>query len=121
MRTSSLTKLAASALAAAAIVPAAALAADIELDGAVSLTKASTHQANVVFQTESALPRGNGGIIDGSVRFDGGKFSIRTSSHEDNRYISTVKTSKDLAAGKRYAVRIVVDGETIAVKNLRLE
>ena len=113
------TQFIASAAAVAVLAPAAAIAASVDVTD-VSLTKASTHQANVMFETDAPLARGDGGIVKGSVRFDGGSFNIRTSSHEDNRYLATVKTRRDLAAGKRYTVRIVIAGEEPVVKTLRL-
>lgn len=114
----SFTKLTTAALATAALVPAAALAA-VSVDD-ISLTKASEHQATVAFETDEKLARGAGGIIRGSVRFDGGRSNIRTSSHEDNRYIATVKSDDRLVTGRRYTVQIRIAGQDPIVRRLRL-
>ena len=115
----SITKITTAALATAALVPAAALA-DISVDS-LSLTPNSAHQATVAFETDAPLARGEGGIIKGSVRLAGGdRSNIRTSSHEDNRYVSTVKSDKRLVPGRLYTVRIKIAGQDPIVRKLRL-
>ena len=120
MRSTSLTKLTATALAAAAIVPAAAMGADVNVES-LSLSKATKHSATVNFQTDDALPRRAGGGINGTVSFDGGSFSIATTSHADNRYTSWVKTRRNLKAGMKFKVRIAIDGQAPIVRTLRLK
>lgn len=118
MRTSSLTKLAATALAAAAFVPSAAMA-DVDV-AKISLDRATKHSATLNFQTDDALPRRSGGGINGTVRFDGGSFSIATTSNEDNVYTSWLKSRKNLKAGMKFTVRIAIDGQAPIVRTLKL-
>ncbi len=116
----SLTKLTASALAAGALVPAAAMAADIKLDERPYITAQSKHNATVTFSTDEPLPRRDGGGIKGTVRFDGGSYSIGTSDQEDFTYFSWVKTKKALKSGQSYKVRISIDGQDPIVRTVRV-
>jgi len=115
-----ITKLTASALAAGALIPAAAMAADIDLVGKPTLDQASAHQATVAFQTDKPLPRGKGGIIAGRVAFKGKLFTIKTSSQQDNRYLSIVRSERRLERGQRYGVRIYVDSRAAFLRTLTL-
>jgi hypothetical protein len=117
----SLSKLTASALAAGALLPAAALAADISLDERPTLIPQSKHRATVTFSTDKPLPRRDGGGIKATVRFDGGSYSVGTSDQEDFTYFSWVKTKKTLKPGQAYKVRIAIDGEEPIVRTLRVK
>ena len=116
----SLTKLTAAALAAGALVPAAALAADIKLDERPTITVQAKHRATVTFSTDQALPRRKGGGIQGSLRFNNGQYSIGTSDQEDFTYFSWVKTKKALKAGQTYKVSINIDGQDPIVRTVRV-
>ena len=121
MPRTSLTKLTASFLAAGALVPAAALAADIKLDERPTLTAQSKRNATVTFSTDKPLPRRDGGGIKATVRFDGGSYSVGTSDQEDFTYFSWVKTKKTLKPGQAYKVRIAIDGEEPIVRTMRVK
>lgn len=120
MPRTSLTKLTASFLAAGALVPAAALAADIKLDERPTLTVQAKRQATVTFSTDKPLPRRDGGGIKGSVRFAGGQYSIGTSDQDDFTYFSWVKTKKNLKPGQAFKVRIAIDGQDPIVRTVRV-
>ena len=120
MPRTSLTKLTASFLAAGALVPAAALAADIELDERPTLIAQSKRDATVTFSTDAPLPRRDGGGIKGTVWFDNGSYSIGTSNQQDFTYFSRVKLRKPLKAGQTYKVRIAIDGQEPIVRTLRV-
>ncbi len=119
MARTTLTKLTASLLAAGALVPAAAMAADVKLDERPTLTAQSKRQATVTFSTDAPLPRREGGGIKGSVTFAGGQYSIGTSDQKKFTYFSWVKTKKPLKAGQTYKVRIAIDGQEPIVRTIR--
>ena len=119
MPRTTLTKLTASLLAAGALVPAAAMAADITLDERPTLTAQSKRNATVTFSTDKPLPRRDGGGIKGSVRFDNGSYSIGTSDQKKFTYFSWVKTKKPLKAGGTYRVRIAIDGQDPIIRTIR--
>ena len=120
MPRTTITKLTASLLAAGALVPAAAMAADIKLDERPTLTAQSKRQATVTFSTDKPLPRRDGGGIKGSVRFDNGQYSIGTSDQKKFTYFSWVQLRKPLKAGQTYRVRIAIDGQDPIVRTLRV-
>ena len=119
MPRTTLAKLTASLLAAGALVPAAAMAADITLDERPTLTAQSKRNATVTFSTDAPLPRRDGGGIKGTVRFDNGSYSIGTSDQQDFTYFSRVKLRKPLKAGQTYKVRIAIDGQDPIVRTIR--
>ncbi len=120
MARTTLTKLTASLLAAGALVPAAAMAADVKLDERPTLTAQSKRQATVMFSTDKPLPRRDGGGIKGTVRFDNGSYSIGTSDQKKFTYFSRVQLRKPLKAGQTYRVRIAIDGQDPIVRTLRV-
>ena len=119
-RTTTLTKLTASLLAAGALVPAAALAADIKLDERPYITVQSKHQATVTFSTDAPLPRRDGRGIAATLRFKDGSYSIGTSDRKDHTYFSWVKTKKALKQGQAYKVTIKVEGQEPIVRMVRV-
>ncbi len=120
MRRTTIATLTASLLAAGALAPAAASAADIKLDERPKLTAQNKRNATVTFSTDKPLPRREGGGIDGSLRFDGGQYSMGTSDQKKYTYFSWVKLRKPLKAGQTYKVRIAIDGQDPIVRTIRV-
>jgi len=95
-------------------------AGDIQLEGKPVLSKAIAHQATLMFQTDAPLPRRDGGGIKASVEFDRGVSSVATSSHDDKRYTSWLKTNKTLKSGMSFKVKIKIDGQDAIVRTVRV-
>jgi hypothetical protein len=113
----------------AAAAPAAAIAAPadgtVELRGAptLRLVAGAPDRATLRFATDEALPRRADGAIQAQVRFsDQGATSIgRDGRHgRDRTYVSYVRSARTLTVGRRYTVRIVVDGQAAIVRQVKL-
>ena len=123
------TTLTASLLAAAALAPAAAHAADApaahhaRLGGQPTMFQVYAHHATLEFAA-ARLPRTATGAVDARVRFAGGQ---RVSALKpvgrhgtDIRYRATVTSTSDLRAGAKYTVRIALAGSPAVTRLVTL-
>src|SRR3712207_3791482 len=91
---SRLTTITAAVLATAALAPAAASAADVELHGAPTLRQATANTATRTFAVDEKLPRKDNGGLAATVRFKGGVSSVASWGRHgrDYKYRATVKS-----------------------------
>ena len=118
---SNLKTLTASALAIAAMVPATASAADVELRGAPSLRLVDSRQATLSFTSDERLPRKADGTYRIRIVFASGRQKVasvvaRGRHGDDHRYRARVTSTSDLRVGAKYTVRFGDDGVTRRVK-----
>jgi hypothetical protein len=113
----------ASLLAAAALAPAAASAADVRLGGAPTLRLVDTHHAQLRFASDR-LPRKANGAIDARVTFAGGQrvSALKPAGRhgKDVVYTARVTSRKPLRVGTKYTVRIKVDDQAPIVRKVKL-
>lgn len=111
------------AVAAAALAPAAAGAADPTLGGAPQLRLIDSHHATLTFAADR-LPRKPSGAIDARIRFNGGQrvSSLKpTGRHgQDVVYSAKVTSKRALRVGVKYTVAIKLADETSVVRKLKL-
>jgi hypothetical protein len=120
LRTS--TAITAALLAAAALAPAAASAAQIDLGGQPTLRQVDAHHATLRFASDR-LPRTPAGRIAARVVFSGERAGSVTAvgrHGDDVVYRARISTDRDLRAGAKYTVRIVVDGQEPIVRKVKL-
>ncbi len=114
-----ITRIAATGLAVASVVPAAALgAAALDLRGAASLRQIDDDRAKVTFAVDDPIS----GKRKGAAQLAGKeRASLRPDGRHGNdyRYRATFDDTEGLEAGKRYTVRIEARGH--APKTLRLK
>jgi hypothetical protein len=117
------TSLLASALAVAALAPAAAHAAGAQLGGQPTMHAIDAHHATLEFAADR-LPRTRTGAVDARVRFAGGQ---RVSALKpvgrhgyDVRYRATVTSTSPLRVDAKYTVRIKLPGSPTVVRLVKL-
>jgi hypothetical protein len=113
--------LTASLLAAAALAPAVA-GADVQLGGAPTLRQVDAHHATLRFASDR-LPRTPAGRIAARVVFSGERAGSVTAvgrHGDDVVYRARISTDRDLRAGAKYTVRIVVEGQDAIVRKVKL-
>jgi hypothetical protein len=119
-----LTTIVAAALAAAALAPVAALAADAELHGAPTLRLVDADRATLRFVLDEQLPRKASGSNDARVHFsDQGVSSFYSDGKQgdDYAYAARVRSAHGLKVGQKYTVKIVVaGGDDVIVRRVRL-
>lgn len=116
---STINRIAASALAVAAIAPATALAAQLDLRGAMSLRQTGDRAARVTFAVDERLTS----VRDTKVVFsDQGSFAVKSAGRHGNayRYVSDVKAARKLVEGTRYTVRVKATGAKSVVAKIKL-
>ncbi len=112
-----LSTLTASVLAVAALAPAAALAAtgSTELRGAPQMHVVDADTVRVSFVNDDKVAKGRVVVADHGtatrVKADG-------RHGDDFKYVATVKLRKAMTVGKKYEVRIAVDGDETPAKRL---
>jgi hypothetical protein len=117
------TSLLASALAVAALAPAAANAAGAKLGGQPTMHAIDAHHATLEFAADK-LPRTKSGAVDARIRFAGGQ---RVSGLKpvgrhgyDVRYRATVTSTSALRIDAKYTVRITLPGSPAVVRLVKL-
>jgi hypothetical protein len=116
------TALAASLLAAAALAPAAASAAPVDLGGQPTLRQVDAHHAQLRFAADR-LPRGAAGAVAARVRIAGqrvGALHVTGRHGRDVVYSARVTAPAGLRAGAKYTVRIEVRGQGAIVRLVEL-
>ena len=118
---SNLKTLTTAALAVAALTPAAASAAGVELRGAPSMRLVDAKQATMSFTTDERLPRNADGTRRIRIRFAGPNQKVTTvlarGRHgDDYRYSARVVSTSDLRVGAKYTVRFGDEGVARKVK-----
>lgn len=108
--------LTATALAAAAILPATA-SAKVDLGSAISLRTVNSHEATVRFASD-ALPRG-ARIVMAPGKRPGALRKVGRHG-DDTRYVSTVKSKHRFRVGTRYTVRLEIPGQNDIVRKVKL-
>jgi hypothetical protein len=115
--------LTASLLAAAALAPAAASAADVQLGGQPTMRLVDTHHAQLRFASDR-LPRKANGAIDARITFAGGQRVSglkRAGRHgRDVVYTARVTSKNALRVGTKYTVRIKVADQAPFVRKVKL-
>jgi hypothetical protein len=117
------TSLLASALAVAALAPAAAHAAGAQLGGQPTMHAIDAHHATLEFAADR-LPRTRTGAVDAHVRFAGGQRvsalkPVGRHGH-DVRYRATVTSTSPLRIDAKYTVRIKLPGSPTVVRLVKL-
>ncbi len=110
-----------SLLAAAALAPAVA-SADAQLGGAPTLRQVDAHHATLRFAS-NRLPRTSTGRIAARVVVSGERADSVTAvgrHGDDVVYRARISTARDLRAGTKHTVRILVDGQDPIVRKVKL-
>jgi hypothetical protein len=121
--------LTASLLAAAALAPAAAQAADgsaahtARLGGQPTMFQLDAHHATLEFAADR-LPRTATGAVDARVQFSGGQrvAALKPVGRHgtDIRYRATVTSTANLRVGAKYTVRIKLAGSPVVTRLVKL-
>ena len=114
-----LTKVSTAALATAALLPASAMA-DVSLEGKPTLQKLNKTQAMLVFETSEELPRRANGGLQVAVFAAGGSYSAGSYAHEQNTYVSYLRSKRGFKVGQRVRVRIAIKGQDSIVRTVRV-
>jgi len=112
----------ASLLAAAALAPTAALAADVQLGGAPTARMTDAHHATVRFASDR-LPRNANGKLDARVVFSGERargLKAVGRHGSDIVYTARVSTDRTLRAGTKYTVKIKIADQDVIVRKVKL-
>jgi hypothetical protein len=111
---SRIAKTTASLLTIAALAPAASLAADNELRGAPQLRVAGEQSLSVNFVVDDRLGSSGAKVTVVGLGSAGAKAVKAAGKHgNDFKYRATVKTSKQFEVGRKYTVKLTIDGETV--------
>ena len=118
---SNIKTLTASALALAALAPAAASAAGVELRSAPSMRLVDANHATLSFTTDERLPRNADGTNRIRIRFASANQKVtevvaRGRHGDDYRYSARVTSTTDLRVGAKYTVRFGAGGVAHKVK-----
>jgi hypothetical protein len=113
----------ASALSVAALAPAVAQAADLELGGSPQMRLIDARHANLSFAADR-LPKKADGSIDARIRFAGGQRVTNlkaTGTHGDDiTYTARVTSRRALRVGAKYTVSFTFPGEDAVVRKVKL-
>jgi hypothetical protein len=110
MYSSSLPKTLTAALAAAALAPAAALAADNELRGAPQAYKVDAKTVQVQFAADEKLVSLTRSRVVIADRGTATRVKADGRHGDDFRYVANVKLRRSVEVGKKYTVAISLDG-----------
>jgi hypothetical protein len=116
--------LATSVLALAALVPAAANAAENDLRGAPTLRRVDAHHARLKFTTDQRLTVRDGSLSGLRIVFSGGQrvSSIVARGRHGDDYVYTARVSSEsrLRTGVKYTVRFRFAGQSTHVRVVKL-
>jgi hypothetical protein len=117
-----ITTLTATLLAATALAPAAALAADVQLGGAPTLRQVDATHATLRFAADR-LPRTESGRLDARVLVSGKRVAAlkATGRHgNDVVYSARVNADRELRAGTKYTVTFRIADQDPIVRKVKL-